>query len=277
MESERDLAQTASLVNESRRRREDISRDRFAKLWVLESAASMWDEMASEVGHSDVELPLRNRFFLDRLDYFLANDQVTSFVNFGAGFTSYPFLTARACPSAEIDLPHVIRFKRNQVAKWQEGGQLPNREVSFLDADLTDVSRVKELLDGLRSWLQGWATFVLMEGLTYYLPIEARRRLFAGISSIQTAGSILAFDFLDERSLNDPITLRWRRYLTRKEWHDENAYSPIEPAEVALFDGYEMLELANAQILTGLLETDDRAGGRLEVLPEFYTVLRRTG
>jgi O-methyltransferase involved in polyketide biosynthesis len=277
MESERDLAETASLVNESRRRREDVSRDRFAKLWVLESAASMWDEMAREVGHSDVELPLWNRFFLDRLDYFLANDQVTSFVNFGAGFTSYPFLTGRACPSAEIDLPHVIRFKRDQVAQWQNGGQLPNREVSFHAADFTDRSRVKELVDGLRSWLQGCATFVLMEGLTYYLPIEARRRLFEGISSIQTEGSILAFDFWDERSLNDPITLRWRQYLACKGWHDENAYSPIELAEVASFDGYELLELANAQILAGVLETHGPAGGPLKVLPEFYAVLRRAG
>ena len=275
MESERDLAQTASLVNESRRRREDVSRDRFAKLWIRESASALWVELAREVDHTDIELALRNRFFLDRIDYFLNAGAVEAFINIGAGFTSYPFLTAKACPCAEVDLPHVIKYKKDHVARWQGEDLLPDRQVIYRGADLREDPSVAALIDELQTWLEAKPSFVLMEGLSYYLPADARSRLLKGIAKLQTRGSIFAFDFWTRQSMEHPVTKKWRRYLARKGWHNEDAYSPLEIAEVTSTPGYQPLELTNVQILAGVFRANEGEDDPLEVLPEYYAVLQR--
>jgi len=275
MDSERDLAQTASLVNESRRRREDVSRDRFAKLWIRESASALWDEMVREVNHSEIELALRNRFFLDRIDYFLNVGAVEAFINIGAGFTSYPFLTAKACPCAEVDLPHVIEYKKDHVAQWHREGLLPDRQVHYHGVDLRVQSSVTALIDELQTWLEQRPSFILMEGLSYYLPADTRSHLLNALAKLQPDGSILAFDFWTQQSMEHPVTKGWRRYLACKGWHDEDAYSPLEIAEVTSIPGYQIVELTNVQVLAGVFAANEESDTAPEVLPEYYAVLQR--
>ena len=74
MDSEPDIALTAALVNESRSRREDLSRDRYARLWVTGQSRQQWDAFSREVYPlDDIELSLRNRFFLERISEFMAS------------------------------------------------------------------------------------------------------------------------------------------------------------------------------------------------------------
>lgn len=75
--------------------------------------------------------------------------------------------------------------------------------------------------------------------------------------------------------MEHPVTRKWRRYLARKGWHDENAYSPLEVAEVTSMPGYQPLELTNVQILAGVFRANEGERDSLEVLPEYYAVLQR--
>jgi len=277
MDAFHDIAKTASLVNESRHRRVDISHDRFAGLWVEPSTTALWDEMAREVyPFDDIELSLRNRFFLERLRYFVRNGVVRRFVNVGAGFTSYPFLLTSPCPSAEIDLPHVIHFKRARIRQWQKGGYVPSRRVKFISADVTSPSDVEALRQSLRTWLGRRRSFVLMEGLSYYLTPFARNRLFTTLGQLQTTGSIFALDYWTGDMLNHPVTRRWRRYLARKGWHRENDYYGLSLSRLASLKGYELVELADIQTLENVYTGEDRLADARCILPEKYAILVKT-
>ena len=277
MDALRDIAQTASLVNESRHRRQDISHDRFAELWVQPSTAEQWAEMARQVyPYDDIELSLRNRFFFERLSYFVRKGHVRRFVNVGAGFTSYPFLLAKPLRSAEIDLPHVIEHKQAQVRRWQNGGRLPARRVEFIPADVTSRAGIEAITHALRPFLGQQRSFVLIEGLSYYLAPYSRNRLFRTLAQLQFTGSILALDFWTDAMLQHPVTRRWRRYLARKGWHREEAYHGLSIARLAGMKGYELVELTDVQTLESLYTGEDRLADARRILPEKYAVLVKT-
>jgi hypothetical protein len=78
------ISESAFLVNESRARNVGLSHDRYARLWVSDATRKLWEDFAREVyPFDDIELSLRNRFFLERLEAELRKDRTTVFVNFG--------------------------------------------------------------------------------------------------------------------------------------------------------------------------------------------------
>ena len=85
------ISESAFLVNESRARRVDISHDIYAQLWVSDSTKKLWDDFSKNVyQYDEIEIGLRNRFFLNRLNSFINSTDNPVFINIGAGFSSYP-------------------------------------------------------------------------------------------------------------------------------------------------------------------------------------------
>ncbi len=110
------ISDSAFLVNESRSRRVDISKDIYAHLWINESTNQLWNDFYSEVyTFDDIQLALRNRFFLEQLKSFIDKSSNPVFVNIAAGFTSYPFLITNPCKFIEIDLPYIIEYKQKKI------------------------------------------------------------------------------------------------------------------------------------------------------------------
>lgn len=147
---EQNISESAFLVNESRARNVGLSQDEYAHLWVTENTRTLWEDFSREVyPHDATELGSRNRFFLEHLRSAIASSQVTTFINFGAGFTSYPFLVDESCRFIEIDFKHVVEYKKKKVTRWQQMGLLPEREIFFLAADLNEPSDIEGIWNNL--------------------------------------------------------------------------------------------------------------------------------
>lgn len=112
MEVPRHISATAFLSSQSRARAVEVSRDNYSQLWVSPETIHLWDDFAENVyPHDDLELALRCRFFLERLQAFVKENTNPIFINIAAGFTSYPFLVKPPCPCIEVDYKHIIDFK----------------------------------------------------------------------------------------------------------------------------------------------------------------------
>ena len=169
MEVANHISETAFLTNESRARMVHVSKDIYAHLWVTPVTRKIWDDFAKEVyKHDDVELSIRNRYYLEHLKTFVRNHKDPVFINIGAGFTSYPFLIEESCHCIEIDYPHVITFKRQKIEQWQKEKLLPLREIEFFSTDLVSDNDFRELSDAFQRWTKGRSSFVLIEGVSYY-------------------------------------------------------------------------------------------------------------
>lgn len=78
MDVEKHISETAFLVNESRARMVELSKDIYARLWVTERTKKIWEDFAKHVyPHDDLELSIRNRYFLEHLEKFVLIVEIT--------------------------------------------------------------------------------------------------------------------------------------------------------------------------------------------------------
>jgi O-methyltransferase involved in polyketide biosynthesis len=271
-----DVSGTAFVVNLSRARQVALSGDEYAHLWVTPETQALWDELAREVyPHDDVSLSLRNRFYLTRLRAFVAAHPTPTFVNLGAGFTSYPQLVDARCRSIEVDLPGIVTYKRDRVDAWVRDGLLPLRPLTFHAADLMQPVDLDALATALVDWCAG-PSFVLMEGLVYYLARPALDRLFAMLARAQQPGSVVAFEYWPTDADRYGVYRRLETYLARRFGRTAHGYTLLDAADVRAIAGYDVAETSDiaaeerahapTRVLQGI---DDR-------LPIEFVVLRRS-
>jgi O-methyltransferase involved in polyketide biosynthesis len=270
------ISESALLVNESRARNVSLSRDRFAHLWVGESTRALWEAFSREVyPHDAIELGARNRFFLESLAAFTDSVADPVFVNVGAGFTSYPFLLERPCTCIEIDYEHVVAVKRRKIEAWRREEILPARNIEFMAADLARDEDLRRLEEQLASRFAGSPSFILMEGLTYYLAPAGMETLLEIFRKLQTTGSLLAFDFWTPDTREHPTFDRLRRFFSERFGHRESHYNLFDIDRVRAIRGYDPVAHTNVQELerrflgTTVLQHYD------EILPEHYVILKR--
>jgi O-methyltransferase involved in polyketide biosynthesis len=271
------ISESALLVNESRARNVALSGDVYAHLWVTGATRSLWEAFSRDVyPHDAIELGVRNRFFLTGLASFVNHRRDPVFVNVGAGFTSYPFLVDARCRTIEIDFPHVIDVKRARLDAWRRDGILPARDVDFLAADLARPDDIGRIEDELASRIAGAPSFILMEGLTYYLSNAALDSLLGAFAALQAADSLLAFDFWTPDTADHPTFIRLRHFFSERFGHAESCYNPLTIEAIREIPGYaleihtDVQKLEHRYLGTNVLADYDA------ILPEHYVLLKRT-
>jgi O-methyltransferase involved in polyketide biosynthesis len=276
MESAQRISDSAFLVNESRARNVALSGDHYAHLWTSTSTSRLWEDFAREVYPLDhIELALRCRFFLERLQAYVGANPDSMFVNIGAGFTSYPFLLDDPVPSVEVDAPHVVSHKRERVERWQANGVLPRRRVEFIGADLADAGDMDRLESRLGALVAGRRSFVLLEGLVYYLDSPVFNRMMDMIERVQCSGSRLALDFWTPRSTANPVYQRFMDFCVRRFGRRDNRCLLFDDVALRSRVGYDLIEQTDIQCLERDLAGTEFLTDWSAILPESYAVLDR--
>ncbi|MEM8673207.1 MAG: class I SAM-dependent methyltransferase [Cyanobacteria bacterium P01_G01_bin.67] len=190
----RGIHDSALIVNAFRARKADISGDRFADLWLSQDTQVWASQYTQQVGLTEVLVhALRHRFFLESVRAFLKKTPDGVFINIGAGFTNYPYLIPQEVSCCEIDTPVNLIFKKETLARLVRQGYLPERTIEFIPVnDLNKIPTLETLMKTLKKWLNGQPSFVLCEGLFFYLKIEAISFLYQQLSSVQQKGDIVA-------------------------------------------------------------------------------------
>lgn len=269
------ISESAFLVNESRSRRIDISKDIYSHLWTSDSSNKLWNDFSKYVyPFDDIELSLRNRFFLEQLTAYIEELHNLVFVNIGSGFTSYPFLVKKPCKCIEIDLKHVIDFKQEKIKYWIEKGILPQRNITFLPADINKKTNIERLKKSLISHFNNNPSFILLEGITYFLNKEVLNKLFNIISEVQLPDSILAFDFWKNTNSNHPVFKRLSRFFSERFGFNETNYNFLDFDSIQNITRYELLEMTDIQKLEKRFTPDNFLKNSKKILPEYYVILK---
>ncbi|NEP10267.1 MAG: hypothetical protein F6K14_08615 [Symploca sp. SIO2C1] len=241
------LSESAFLVNALRSRDEAISRDGYAYLWVTEEVQKITQEYMAAMGHYDgVELALRSRFFLECMERFECCHPEGYFINLGAGFTSYPYLLKQESKWIEVDLPEVTSWKRVEVERFIREGVLPTRTVKYLSCNLNSPEGIDDLQNNLDSIMQGSPSFVLLEGVSYYLERSCFEYLLKMLSMVQAPGSFLALDYWQPSLSQSEQIRRLRRFFASHFSQDEQDYTFIDSSFFCSLDGYLVVEQTDA-------------------------------
>jgi O-methyltransferase involved in polyketide biosynthesis len=270
------ISDSAFLVNESRARNVSLSRDRFAALWVSETTRALWEDFSREVYPlDDVELSLRNRFYLDVLEKALEENPNTVFINLAAGFTSYPFLTERPCRVVEVDFDHVCDYKRARIEAFRKEGLVPERDVEFVACDLRSAAALERLSARLEDELGGARSVAALEGITYYLSRDAFLDVFDMLRKVQSTGSRVALDFWTPDAASHPVHIRFKSFCAARFGHAETDYTLFDAAFLRSIRGFAVVDLTDIVSLEKRFSEDKKLVDFERILPEHYAVLER--
>lgn len=238
---EKSISDSAFLVNESRARSEHLSLDIYAKLWVDDPVRELWCRFNREVYSKDPRaLAVRNRFFLKRLEIFFKTHPQAVFLNIAAGFTSYPYLMNQEVEVVEVDLPRVVEYKKDKVKEFISAGNLPGRKITYIAADLNCLEQRNALFSQLHRTLNGRPSFILFEGITYYLDRDAFFSCMEQAAGIQTRGSELSMDYWEPGVEKNQVFIKFCDFLDKRCGHPSRSYNLLTSGELASIDGYKI-------------------------------------
>ena len=194
------IHETAFVTSTFRAFDENLSKDNFAKLWQNSTTENWIKEYLNQVSSEETFTHcLRNRYFLDTIKDLIQNQQIEAVINFGSGFSMYPFLVEEKIVHIEIDKPEIINYKKTQIKEWQQKNIVPERNIHFIGVDFS-----KNYKQGLFSKIQSIkgnkSTFILIEGVLFFLTREETNDLFNFFDTIQTSD-----DYIGSASFQETI------------------------------------------------------------------------
>jgi len=179
---------------------EDLSKDIYAKLWQTEARNNLANDYLKAISLEEVNAhSLRNRYFLETLKTLIKNKKIAAVINFGSGFSMYPFLLESSIINIEIDKPEVVDYKKTKILQWQNEGIIPEREVHFIGVDFS-TSYEEELQSQILSIINNKPSLILLEGVLFFLSMASCNKLFRFFDSIQNPK-----DFIGSVSFNDSV------------------------------------------------------------------------
>jgi O-methyltransferase involved in polyketide biosynthesis len=185
------IHETAFVTAAFRAGNSSLSKDVFARLWANEVTDSHADRYCRNVSlHEAIAHCLRNRYFFDTLEKLIIAERIEVMVNFGCGFSMYPYLLSNSVRYVEIDTANVTRYKMERTRSWQREGVLPERDVHFVEADFNSPT-LEELFQTLEPLVKNRRSFFLLEGVLFFLGRQDTANLFDLFRRLQRGGDYL--------------------------------------------------------------------------------------
>ncbi|WP_408024901.1 class I SAM-dependent methyltransferase [Tenacibaculum sediminilitoris] len=179
-----EIHETAFVTSTFRSLNEDLSRDVYAKLWGNSRTNVLVEKYLNQVCKEEVSAHcLRNRFFLEEIERL----KPEVLINFGSGFSMYPFLLNEHMINVEIDKKEVILCKEEKIKEFQKEGKLPKRTIYFIGVDFSK-EYVDVLLETLKTIKGSKSSFILIEGVLFFLSRKDTDKLFELFSKLQEEG-----------------------------------------------------------------------------------------
>ncbi len=277
---QQNISDTAFLVVESRARRVDVSGDAYAQYWVpperRAAVAALWNDFSREVyPNDDLELGIRNRFFIESIQHFTAVHRNAAFVNLGAGLTSYPYLLPGNIACFELDLPSVVAFKQQRIEELSVSGILPPRNLKLRAVDIMEARGRLHLRDFLATIVGDRPTFFLLEGLSYYLNFLVLDELFEILREAQPVASQVGFDYWRPDLAQNPIFQRLRVFFVERFGFPAKDYCLFDPSWFAKIEGYRVLALSDVASCEAAYAGSNVLSDNDATLPENYAILER--
>jgi O-methyltransferase involved in polyketide biosynthesis len=191
LEAKINIHETAFVTASFRAGENALSKDNYAHLWANEITDQHARRYLNAVSlHEGMAHCLRNRYFLESLQAHIEKGDIDTLVNFGCGFSMYPFLLDPSLLFVEIDTPDVITHKQRRLDHWQEEKILPPRDILFLSANFNDHS-LEYLHGALDPLIRGRKCFFLLEGVLFFLGRQDTLNLFELFRRLQQPGDLV--------------------------------------------------------------------------------------
>ena len=197
MKSTIKIHETAFVIATFRASNEALSKDKYSIYWKNPKTDKWIDNFLDKVSKDEPFTHcLRNRYFYETIKKLIDAKEIEVLVNFGCGFSMYPYLFKKDLIHVEIDQKDIIHHKKNEVERLVKEGKLPERKIHYIAKDFN--LEKEELETELKSIIGNKRSFVLLEGVIFFLSKTITNELIELIGNVQTSDSYLgAVSYLD--------------------------------------------------------------------------------
>jgi O-methyltransferase involved in polyketide biosynthesis len=182
------IHETAFVTAAYRASNEELSKDEYSNLWRNPKTDVWVKGFMRKVSIAEPFVHcLRNRFFYESIKRLIKDNEIEVLINFGCGFSMYPFLFDEKLTNIEIDQRELIDYKKEHIRNWTREGKLPKRKIHYISKDFN--LEKNELEEEVKLITKGKPSFVLLEGVIFFLSKASTDELVELIGRIQAKGS----------------------------------------------------------------------------------------
>ncbi len=271
------IHETAFVVSTYRSHHESVSKDEYAKLWNNPATDALIPDILNSVSEYEAILhSLRNRFFYERMSSFFARHNGGTLINFGAGFSMYQFSFESNVSTIEIDKKEIMDYKKEKVDHWTKDNKLPKRDIQYSAIDFNQNS-IAEMVDFLQPMIKKEPTFILIEGVFFFLDRETTNKLFEVFASLQKQGDLVGcVTYLPEVE-NTSVYNRLLHYFdSHNDTNDSFNHQTIPHTYFQNMDSYGIKEKTDEFELSKIYASGSGVQNKNEILNETMYLLERT-
>lgn len=179
---------------------------------------------------------------MDKIKDLVKIEEIEVLINFGSGFSMYPFLINEKLINIEIDKPEIIDCKKTKIKEWQKNNLLPERNIHFIGVDFSENYK-EDLLSKIGAIKGNKPSFILVEGVLFFLDREETDSLFNFFDLIQNKG-----DFIGSASFQETIkeTLAFKNLLNffskKVSKTNESEYQTIQDEYYQTKKNYKLID-----------------------------------
>ncbi|NER14683.1 adenosine deaminase [Leptobacterium flavescens] len=271
-----EIHETAFVTSTYRASEENISKDIYAKLWNNKKTDQWIADYAETVSRHDPFLHcLRNRYFYDKISELAKQNQIEVLINFGSGFSMYPFLLGEDLINIEIDKPDIVQYKKKRIQELQSNGQLPSREIHYIGTDFNKDYEEK-LISEINAIKKDKTSFILIEGVLFFLNRDDTKRLFQLFGKIQNSGdyvgSVSYTEAIEEVSAFKKLISFFEEKVVPNERFE---YQTISNSFYHNIEGYRLEDHMDCFELAAKYASHKKQMDREEVLDENMYLLKK--
>ncbi len=268
--------ETAFVVSTYRSYHEDISKDIYARLWNNPATDALIPDILNRVSKHEAALhSLRNRFFYESLKSFFKDKNTGSLVNFGSGFSMYQFSLNNTIATIEIDKKDIVDYKKEKVDAWVKERKLPSRDIQYASIDFNHKT-TDEMLTSLTPLIKKEPTFIIIEGVFFFLNRETTDKLFEVFKKLQKPGDIVGcVTYLPEVEKTEVYSRLLNYFDSNNDTNDSFSHQTIPHDYFLNINGYSLKEYTDEFELCKKYAPDQNISNKSEILNESLFLLER--
>lgn len=271
------IHETAFVVSTYRSFYEDVSKDTYAKLWNNSATDALIPDILKSVSeHEAILHSLRNRFFYERMNSFFKEKKGGTLINFGSGFSMYQFSFDDDVSTIEIDKKDIVDYKKEKVDHWIKDNKLPHRDIRYTAIDFNKNS-VDTMVSSLQSILKKEPTFILIEGVVFFLDRQTTNKLFEVFKRLQKPGDLVGVVTYLPQVENTKVYKRLLHYFdSHNDTGDSFMHQTIPDEYFHKIDGYQVKESTDEFEMAKIHAPTHKIKDRTEILNETMYILEKS-
>jgi len=220
-----------------------LSKDRYAHLWANPTVKDHANRYSTAVSmYEPYAHCLRNRYFCDKLVQLIEKESVEVMINFGCGFSMYPFIVNKDILFVEVDKEDVIAYKKDRLSNWQKQGLLSSKNIQYLEADFNQQDQTR-LLEAIQKIKGNKKSLILLEGVLFFLAEHDTYCLFELFNTLQNKGDYVGSVSFTPNLEKEAVFNKLIDFVeSNLEKNHQFQYQTVPDTFYQNLDGYELLE-----------------------------------